>query len=508
MVGEFIESINDRRRSDMGDDRDWDEFWDREPDDGDGDDDEFNDLCSDIDANNHETFDNAAEWDEDEHEELIAQDNILSRQKVLDVDDLEREFLNARIQETKSSERQAPPNNHHVMPNANIEPHQSMPVIPNRRSGWNPFGGKDLIVPDSSVQAVGTSKPTIYMHMPQNLGHNDQDIMQRRQPHSNQSHHHLQQQLQQHQEQLQQQILLQHQHQLQQTAIMKLRMLQHQQQQQQQLQHQQQQQQLQAVLLKQQQQQLKLQQQQQQLKLQQQQQQGQRLMPQNPQVFTVEELERQMIASKSNEKRESGPSRNSAAIPRDPHDSPKKVEAERQVNHTRPVDRREGDRFDRYTKNDREIQGSRDQRDRRERRDNRDRKQIVRRRLTIIPPQVQLSVLEKAKRLHSITAMHSDEFIKDRMPSAAEGFHFGRHSHILNDKRHHDGVLTEEERSWLTRIQKKIQADYDNNLNQDYYYLLYFNHGCSVSDGDVQKSANSGVQDKRFIPRERLLYNN
>ena len=94
----------------------------------------------------------------------------------------------------------------------------------------------------------------------------------------------------------------------------------------------------------------------------------------------------------------------------------------------------------------------------------------------------------------------------DRMPSYGQGFQFRSHTKIANEKAKHDGILTEKERNWLTKIQEKIQADYDDNLDQDYYYLLYFNRS-SMTDEATQKPCGPGVQDRRFVPRERLLYN-
>lgn len=89
--------------------QEWNDIWDEDQ----GDDDEFNDFGSDVDANNDETFDNAAEWNEDEHEELIARDSILSHtirnnnnsnisgvrpgERVLTVDELEKQLMKTSI---------------------------------------------------------------------------------------------------------------------------------------------------------------------------------------------------------------------------------------------------------------------------------------------------------------------------------------------------------------------------------------------------------------------------
>lgn len=171
-------------------------------------------------------------------------------------------------------------------------------------------------------------------------------------------------------------------------------------------------------------------------------------------------------------------------------------------------EKRNGERQERFERhNNRDNNDSRDHyKDRRDNRPHKENYRLHRKEPVIIPPQVQLSVISKAKRRHSITAMHQDEFIRDRMPASGEGFRFLRHSQVASNKIKHDGVLTDKERDWLTRIQEKIQADYDNNLDQDYYYLLYFNRS-SMTDEAAQKPSGHGVLDRRFIPRERLLYN-
>jgi hypothetical protein len=170
-------------------------------------------------------------------------------------------------------------------------------------------------------------------------------------------------------------------------------------------------------------------------------------------------------------------------------------------------EKRNGERHDRYDRHNRDNNDSRDQyKDRRDVRNQKENYRLHRKEPIIIPPQVQLSVISKAKQRHSITAMHQDEFIRDRIPASGEGFRFLRHSQVANNKTKHDGVLTDKDRDWLIRIQEKIQADYDNSLDQDYYYLLYFNRS-SMTDEAAQKPSGHGVLDRRFIPRERLLYN-
>ena len=57
-----------------------DDFWD--------DDDDFGN--DNIDANNDETFGNAIEWNEDEHEDLIARDHEMKRR--MQLEDLQRPF--------------------------------------------------------------------------------------------------------------------------------------------------------------------------------------------------------------------------------------------------------------------------------------------------------------------------------------------------------------------------------------------------------------------------------
>lgn len=126
---------------------------------------------------------------------------------------------------------------------------------------------------------------------------------------------------------------------------------------------------------------------------------------------------------------------------------------------------------------------------------------------TIIPPQVQLGVIEKARSTHPLKSLRDDEFLVDRMPNDEGVIQSKKHSLNATLKAKHDGVLTEQERSWLTKVQKKIQADCDETLDQDYYYLLYFNRS-SMTDETANKPSGPSVLDKRFIPRERLLYNN
>lgn len=127
------------------------------------------------------------------------------------------------------------------------------------------------------------------------------------------------------------------------------------------------------------------------------------------------------------------------------------------------------------------------------------------RKLAIIPPQVQLDVLKAAKAEHCKASPAPDECLQDTLPGGA-GFKYKKQSELRDQKPVHDGILTTRERDWLTRIQEKIQSDYDDNLDQDYYYLLYFNRiTSSMTDKTAQQKP--GVLDRRFIPRERLLYN-
>lgn len=142
------------------------------------------------------------------------------------------------------------------------------------------------------------------------------------------------------------------------------------------------------------------------------------------------------------------------------------------------------------------------------RRDNRrDHYRHHKRETTIIPPQVQLRVIDKTKAVHPLKMTQPDEFLVDRMPNPEGLIQTKKHSMNANVKSKHDGVLTEQERNWLTKVQKKIQAECDENLDQDYYYLLYFNRS-SMTDEAANKPCGPSVLDKRFIPRERLLYNN
>lgn len=589
-------------------DKEWNrdsEFWDNQDDEDD--DEDYNDVGDDIDANNDETFDNAAEWNEDEHEELIARDSILSHtirsnshvsssnsnnnnnnrsnhnnnnrlnetssinnnhhyhhrnnntnvinntssnnsnvvrnqsnnsgyilnvigsasrsgwNKIDDKDYfpnsspqerlhdqstssvrwqntsdrlqrhqlqqqqllLQRKILEQEHQQKQQQlllERQILQQRREEVPHCQLEREEfdrpqldsSRQILrvdelerqllktrinnetplapptnatdPPKRIGWSPFGGKDLFTnPESNAELVAEAKKI---------------LMQSNLPHSLTLEQQQQLLLQQHQ-------ILQHQHQIQQMAIMK----------------------------------------------QQQIQQEQRLMAQNPQCFTVEELERQMVGNRSI----STQAQSSKPEPRNIEycflaqaASSSTKTNENQQDHTNSVsDRRETERFEKYDLFDRDERDSRAHRGRRENRNHRDQRDSHRdhrKRITIIPPQVQLSVIDQAKRLHPITAMHSDEFLLDRLPTAKQGFLFKRHSTVMEEKVNHDGVLTEKERSWLTKIQEKIQADYDDNLDQDYYYLLYFNR-FSMTDEAAQKPSGPGVLDRRFIPRERLLYN-
>lgn len=366
-------------------------------------------------------------------------------------------------------------------------PTQALPAgMPgtSKRAGWSPFGGKDLFTAtDPNIHALLASQmgDDFPIQLSMDLERQQRLILE------------------------QQQILQYQQQQISQAISMKQMALQRQQQQQQQL----------------------LQQEQ---RLQQNQLES-RLIPPNTKCFTVEELERQMMAGTKSEslqpetevkrinliRREQQQQHQNST--EQPNETYKLNDKQRHQTNNNNQDRRNGERFDRYEKQHQHQQqqqhhhrdmtdSHRDHRDnRREHRNNRDHrhhKKVP----VIIPPQVQLSVIDKAKRLHSISTMHSDEFIQDRMPTTSDGFRFKKHSQVANEKPNHDGVLTEKERNWLTKIQEKIQADYDDNLDQDYYYLLYFNRSSMTNEEAAQKPCGPGVSDRRFIPRERLLYNN
>lgn len=592
--------MNDRGGGERG--AKWNRFWDDgrtklpiEDDDDDDDygnevdhdeDDQSNNVGNDIDANNFETFDNAAEWDEDEHEDLIARDKILSR-PVVEVQDLEKQMLNIRTQS------------------------DSGPTLA-RPNPWSPFGGQDFFksTDPGSTQAV------------EQLISREQNVLNRGQPSL------ASLELQQIQEQLHQQsqnhamLLLQRERLLRQQQENDLqtsniaRMLQ-QQQQQQRFQQQQ------EALFRQQQ---LLQQFQQQTKHQEQQASSSQL----PKVFTVEELERQMIASRPSELPQPAPLRNSQAPQQQPpqsttapnRDRNRKPSASTNAPQMINLVMRQSGPFEQSSPDEHEqvivtrvesppkikpaqierclfaaIQAEQEQQQEeqklkhqqrllREQRDNRNNKDRYglnnnnningssssgnatnfrephhnhiqnqqhysnkinntvgsrdggrdnrsrlhnRRKYTVLPPQVQLSVLESAKKPDSIKTKYSDEFLQDRMPTSNSGFFFKRLNLPPTNERHiHDGILTDDERSWLTSIQKKIQSDYDNNLEQDYYYMLYFNQTTSnktpqrgvgasqpalartlISSGDslAANGTNLGHQDRRFVARERLLYN-
>lgn len=552
-------------------DKEWNEIWDNEPED----DDEFNDLGSDVDANNDETFDNAAEWNEDEHEEMIARDSILSH--------------SGRNNNHLSNNRASTSNNNNLRLNSNHSNYNNNNNITNNnnnlsasdavdgnarfsnivgssgRSGWNSVGDSDSF-PVLPRQDHHQPQSTTWQSV-QNITDRLHRLQLQQQQLVMQSQ--IQDQEQRHKQQLRERQILQQERDQQRIAqqfsvnpsadtcpvlgdlerqLLKIRGFQvsdlesknspqiskrtgwspfggkdlftnPESQTQIQLNAISQNVLMNAQLpqglsLEQQQQilfqQIMHQQQQQAIRKQQQIQQEQRLMSQNPQCFTVEELERQMIAERpKNNLHEISSTKQeplfclmaTAQVKSDVKpDIPHNTQQRRDVH--------SHDRFDRYERGAREP---RDRRDRKEyHRNHRDGKDHKRehdhRGSTIIPPQVQLSVIDKAKRLHSITAMHPDEFLQDRMPTSREGFPFKRHSKSSDDRAKHDGVLTEKERNWLTKIQEKIQADYDDNLDQDYYYLLYFNR-FSMTDEAAQKPCGPGVLDKRFIPRERLLYN-
>lgn len=578
-------------------DQEWNDIWDEEPDE----DDEFNDFGSDVDANNDETFDNAAEWNEDEHEELIARDSILSHtignnnnsnsrsanhrasdsaRTVNQVNfvtgsssndhniqrtnasnssasngnrnagycflaaaedntsapfwnsnvvrslfptqtdpgpsDMNQVLKNAEryIQSMSQSqqERELPEQNQNFrgLINRGIEPHKVTdspkmsgamgeriltvdelekqllrtsinqnrdpprvhPAELSKRAGWSPFGGKELFTAQeqqlhSQLGINAQDIAHVQMALPLNVEQQRQIFIQQQQQQQ-------QQMLQQHQQLL-----------LQQMSMMK-------------------QQQIQAE---------------------------QRLMAQNPSCFTVEELERQLLANRStkNQTQDVQKSMNQNQNQSDNQDS---IRASTRVPDTpeRPTKphnratnanlntrRRDGDRSDRheFDRHDRDERGNRtNNRERRDQiRDNhrenhRDNHREYRQRPRgpmIVPPQVQLSVIEKGKHLHPLASTQGDEFLQDRVPTMKDGFLMKRHSAVARSKSDHDGVLTEKERKWLIQIQEKIQADYDDNMDQDYYYLLYFNR-TSLTNENPQKSRGPGVPDRRFIPRERLLY--
>lgn len=551
-------------------DKDWgDEIWDNEPDE----DDEFNDIGSDVDANNDETFDNAAEWNEDEHEEMIARDSILSHSSRTNNHSSNNRASNNinnnnNIRLSHSNNNSSGINNNNNAYNHNSsdaaarEAYFSNVDTSAGRGGWNSIGDPDpfpvLTGRLDHQQSQSTSAPWLAVQNTTDRLHQlqlqqQQLLMQKR----------LQEQEQQQKQQLRDRQMMQRERDRQQTSqqfdvraqaenhrqvlrvdelerqFLKTRISQDnpnlvqknlpqahkrtgwspfggkdlftspESPTQSQLNAMGQNvlinaQPSQALTLEQQ-QQLLIQQnllQQQQLALlkQQQIQQEQRLMSQNPQCFTVEELERKMIAERSTNTHDNKSPRREYCFFAAQFRTNDKPDAPHNTHH-----RRDGDNHER------DVRESRDRRERKEyhrnHRDGRDHKrEHDNRQSIIIPPQVQLSVIDKAKRLHSITAMHPDEFLQDRMPTSREGFPFKRHSKSSDDRIKHDGVLTEKERNWLTKIQEKIQADYDDNLDQDYYYLLYFNR-FSMTDEAAQKPCGPGVLDRRFIPRERLLYN-
>lgn len=449
--------------------KDWNEIWDNEPDE----DDDFNEIGSDVDANNDETFDNAAEWNEDEHEELIARDSILSHSsrngstshnsnnnnhpkvsnhrtpQILRVDELERQLMETSITPQVQ------------IPNIMHQP---------KRSGWSPFSGKELFTtPVSPTQTLFKERDFVFQgQIPPNLT--------------------LEQQ---------QQILLQQQKLLQQQYLL-------------------------SVLK------------------QQQIQQEQRFMAQNAQCFTVEELERQMFQNQPSQQ-SSEPSREHQQQQNNMNDRNSNDESFKKSRNTDEFNTREREDLDKRNKfkkqdrdaresrndrgqrnhiNHRDNRDQRDSRDHREHRDNRDhrehrdykdhrdnrdRRHQKRSNFIILPPQVQLSVINKAERFPNIRASHEpNEFLQDRMHNTLKYFKF--RSHTAESKRTHDGVLTEHDRNWLTKIQEKIQADYDDKMDQDYYYIVYFNRS-SMTDEAVRRPCGPGVLDRRFIPRERLLYN-
>lgn len=467
-------------------DKEWNDFWDNEPDE---DEDEY-DQASDIDANNDETFNNAAEWDEDQHEELITRD---------------MQRIQPRGQPTQPPSIEQPTNNND--------------------SRWQ--------------SSLSTTERLHLLQLQQ-----QQLLLQAKL--QEQEHQRQQQQLKERQMILQQQMQHQHQQQLLSNARLQEQELQRHEQQikdrqmliQQQI-HQPQQQHLQAnqqsneltphpiawtQMAQMGRQILRVDELEKQLRktslnqnssgwspfggkdlftnpdtinhnqlgpisqnflvhgmqstpLEQQQLEPE-LIQSNSNCLTVEELERQLLADRQ-------PQLKPQPQPQAQH----QPQSQHQQNNNNHINKHHVER-----------------REHRNNRDNRHHHNNNRRKPTIIPPQVQLSVIDKTKRLHPIKTKHSDEFLRDRVPSQDKGFSFKRHSTVSNEKVHHDGVLTEKERNWLTKIQEKIQADYDDNLDQDYYYLLYFNRS-SMTDEAAQKPCGPGVLDRRFIPRERLLYN-
>jgi len=528
-------------------DKDWNEFWDDEPDG----DDEFNDVGSDIDANNDETFDNAAEWNEDEHEEMIARDSILShtiRSNNHTIDT--RSSENARLDNCSNNDV----NTNSINGVGRVNGASVSDVIDAiDRSSWGAFPALGRHEPSqaqsaNSWQAVQETTERIHLLQLQQ----QQLIIQKQLQEQEHQRHQQQRDRQMFERRMKQdfaerqssgpqicpevltvdqlesqllnsritaqeptglpssskrtgwspfggkdifassnstaqaeasaglqKIIMHGQWPRSSTAEQQQQIIMQQHVLQQSLQHQQQMAILKGHRI----------------------QQEQREMLRNPQCFMVEDLERQMIKNRSDNTRiqaetvqnakqtiqdvASKPNRNSAR-----HDTRNNV-------------------YNGHEKHEHDQREGRDHRNRREFRDQwdrRDSRQPKKSSLTIIPPKVQLSVLDKAKRLFSLTTMHSDEFLQDRMPTSNEGFLFTRHSVASNQKVNHDGVLTEKERAWLTKIQEKIQADYDDNLDQDYYYLLYFNRS-SIVDEAGQKPSGPSVLDRRFIPRERLLYN-
>ena len=579
-------------------DRDWEDndFWDQGPEDED--EDEFNDIASDVDANNDETFANAAEWNEDEHEEMIARDSILSqtRQRTNNLNSSNNNNVHATNSNNNNNglNRNRPigdgrgpidlladgPEHRGLVasilgsagPSSWTSNENNFPLLDKRdftQSGQMPVNSD---VPWQSTISGADRLRLIQLQQQQLLLQAEiQDQEHMRQQQQIREREMLQQQQQQ-REQNQQTLFNQAtrerqilrvddlERQLRKTSInqgvntlveaqaetsrragwspfgskdlfntpegtirqggnidlgtpsmaleQQYRFL---------IQEQQ--------ILQQQLQQLTMMKQQQEFKQQRQQQQQRllesRLIPPNPKCFTVEELERQMMAGNKSQSTESQGAAEAKrrqpeitntcflATIEAPLESARLNERHRNVPGAH--DRRNGERPDRFERYHRDVMdSSRDHRERGEHRHNREHQhghQNSKREPKIIPPQVQLSVIDKTQHLHSIPEMHKDEFLQDRMPTSSDGFHLKKHSKMANERVNHDGVLTEKERNWLIKIQEKIQADYDDNLDQDYYYLLYFNRSSAMTDEAAQKPCGPGVLDRRFIPRERLLYN-
>lgn len=573
------------------DKRDCEEFWDCDPDDEIGDDELENEIGDNIDAVNDETFGNTDVWNEDEHEELIARDSILSNKSKNKNKHTTNNGTNLKGNSSNSAQQKfRPPQEYAFLArtvnssSSSTNRQETISDLYAKRQHEESIWGRDSGHEDYKITGRNNDAQRLqanFQNMKINNNHVDpaivaalpQDVVERELMNRRIAEQVIQTQLllQQRQELQQQQLLSEHHmqalqrqiiQQIQQEALEKQkqeRILQiriQQQLQQQALQHQQQQQ---AIQHQQQLQRNALHQEQLFVNHIQQRQNSfipqpessvhLSSIPQQPKILTVEELERQLLADREPQppKEPEQPSQPRQKIlqpqsfnqpqqkkqqhtspPRQLHQQKEQDQPQKQHHKQNLKPNLHNDHSSGYQKPSRLDERSKSAWNQSNNERNVDRRKLAssssmgnnrnynetfgyeytkneNKHKLIIPPQVQMNVFDKLRRLHSTTAMHENECVQDRLPSQ-DGFLFRTHNKRLKEK--HDGILSDKELTWLRKCQQKIQEEYDNNIDQDYYYLVHLAQQSKSADEDSQNWFSSvAAADRRFVPRERLLYN-